>query len=88
MRDTIADFSSADRDRIDLSGIDANTSAAGNQAFHFLVARGFDGSSGALRYGVTADGVTTIGDINGDRRVDFAIDVADVDVLHPRDLIL
>ena len=34
--DTIADFSRAEGDRIDLSAIDANALAAGNQAFRFI----------------------------------------------------
>ena len=32
--DTITDFLTSDADRIDLSGIDADTALAGNQAFH------------------------------------------------------
>jgi Ca2+-binding RTX toxin-like protein len=35
-RDTIQDFSAAQKDRVDLRAIDANTTVGGNQAFSFI----------------------------------------------------
>jgi uncharacterized protein YkwD len=70
-RDQILDFSSADGDVIDLSGIDANTRANGDQAFHFIGAARFHSKFGELRYA----NHTLQGDVNGDGRADFAISV-------------
>ena len=71
--DRITDFSHAQADKIDLSAIDANTGAAGDQAFSFIGTALYTGVAGQLRY--ASDGaVTTIaGDINGDGVSDFHI---------------
>jgi Ca2+-binding RTX toxin-like protein len=71
--DVIADFNHSQGDRIDLSVIDANTGAAGNQAFSFIGTAAYTGVAGQLRY--HSDGaVTTIaGDVNGDGVSDFHI---------------
>ncbi|MGL4960572.1 MAG: calcium-binding protein [Inquilinus sp.] len=72
--DRITDFSRAQGDKIDLSGIDANTGAAGNQAFSFIGSSLFGHHAGELRAAVTSPGVTTIaGDVNGDGVSDFHI---------------
>ncbi len=47
--DRITDFSRAQGDRIDLSAIDANTGAAGNQAFTFIGSGAFTHHAGQLR---------------------------------------
>ena len=71
--DRITDFSHAQGDRIDLSAIDANTTAAGNQAFSFIGSGGFTHQAGQLRSTV-AGGVTTIaGDVDGNGVSDFHI---------------
>ncbi|MEK1927108.1 MAG: M10 family metallopeptidase, partial [Rhizobium giardinii] len=49
-RDTIFDFSASQGDRIDLSVIDANSKATGNQAFAFLGKVAFTGTAAELRY--------------------------------------
>jgi hypothetical protein len=66
-RDRIADFTPG-RDRVSLTGIDADLSRGGDQSFR-LADDAFDGRPGALRF---ADGVLA-GDQDGDRRADFAI---------------
>ncbi|MGF6232243.1 Ca2+-binding RTX toxin-like protein [Inquilinus ginsengisoli] len=72
--DRITDFSHAHGDRIDLAGIDARTTVAGNQAFSFIGAGLFTGVTGQLRFAFTSPGVTTVaGDVNGDRVSDFHI---------------
>ncbi len=48
-RDVIMDFSHAQGDRINLALIDANTKAAGDQAFHFIGGQAFSGVAGELR---------------------------------------
>jgi Ca2+-binding RTX toxin-like protein len=74
--DRITDFSHAQGDKIDLSLIDANNGAAGDQAFTFIGTGLYTGVAGQLRY--ASDGaVTTIaGDINGDAKSDFHIQLA------------
>lgn len=67
--DTIANFQSG-LDRIDLSGIDANTLVEGNQAFVFT--NSFTGAAGQLMY---SSGRLS-GDIDGDARADFTLNVA------------
>ena len=68
----IRDFSHRQGDEIDLSGIDANAGAAGNQAFAFIGSKGFSGKEGELQYkkGIVA------GDVNGDKAADFHIEIA------------
>ncbi|MGL4961824.1 MAG: M10 family metallopeptidase C-terminal domain-containing protein [Inquilinus sp.] len=74
--DLIRDFSHAQGDHIDLSGIDANTGAAGDQAFNFIGNSLYSGTAGELRFANTAPGVITIaGDVNGDGVSDFHINV-------------
>lgn len=48
LRDVISDFRRADGDKIDLSGIDANLSQAGDQAFKFIGAGAFTGNAAGL----------------------------------------
>ncbi|MGH6865241.1 MAG: hypothetical protein ACREDO_03475 [Methyloceanibacter sp.] len=49
-RDTIINFHHSQGDRIDLYGIDANTSLPGNQAFDVVGADGFSSVAGELRF--------------------------------------
>ncbi|WP_186002487.1 calcium-binding protein [Mycobacterium sp. KBS0706] len=71
--DRIADFSHAQGDRVDLAGIDANTTVGGDQAFSFIGSGLYTGVAGQLRFAV-AGGVTTVaGDVNGDGVSDFHI---------------
>ena len=71
--DRILDFQLG-LDRVDLSGIDANSQATGNQAFKFLGEAGFTKHAGELRIDRGDPAVTTItGDLNGDGVADFAI---------------
>ena len=74
-RDSISDFSRAQGDRIDLSGIDANGSAQGNGTFSFVGQDRFGGSRAELRILETATGWRVLGDLDGDRVADFALDV-------------
>ena len=68
-RDVIMDFSRAQGDKIDVSGIDARLDLAGNQAFTFIGTAAFTGIDGQLRQG----GNVIQGDVNGDQVADFEI---------------
>lgn len=71
--DTIADFSQADGDQIDLDDWDANAKQNGDQDFDFIGAQNFHGKAGELRF-VKDGGDTRIeGDINGDKKADLMI---------------
>jgi Ca2+-binding RTX toxin-like protein len=48
--DLITDFNVGQGDRIDLSGVDANVFADGNQAFSFIGTAGFSGKPGEINY--------------------------------------
>jgi Ca2+-binding RTX toxin-like protein len=76
-RDLITDFVPG-TDQLDLTGIDADTTTAGQNAFHFLGSAGFDGTAGALH--TTYDSVHNVtiveGDTNGDHVADFGIELA------------
>lgn len=74
-RDSISDFSRAQGDKIDLSAIDANGSAQGNGTFSFVGQDRFGGSRAELRILETATGWRVLGDLDGDRVADFALDV-------------
>ena len=76
-RDTIFDFSGTGGDRIDLSDIDANASASGNQAFTYLGTAAFTGKAGELRTVKQASDTYVYGDTNGDKTADFAVHLDD-----------
>ena len=76
-RDTINDFDS-NEDLVDLHSIDANSRRPGLQGFTWIGDTSFVGSApGQLRY---HDGLLSA-DLNGDRRLDFAIDFAGSPIL-------
>ena len=62
-------------DRIDLSGIDANSAKLGDQAFKFVGTAAFSGLAGELRYEVAQGHTYVYADVNGDKTADFAIDL-------------
>ncbi|GHC48040.1 calcium-binding protein [Neogemmobacter tilapiae] len=86
-RDTITDFNRGQGDKINLAGMDAQ-SGAGNQAFDFIGTARFTGDKGDLRYVRAGTDVIVQGDINGDKKADFAILVEDIGNLRAGDFIL
>ena len=73
-RDSILDFQRGS-DRIDLTGIDANSAAGGNQAFTFIGEARFGKVAGQLAWSKVKDFKLVQGDVDGDGRPDFEIQV-------------
>ena len=87
-RDRIMDFQTG-VDEFDLSGIDADAIAAGDQAFSFLGAGAFTNVAGQLRYVVAGSGTGVLsGDTNGDGIADFVVFVSNGAALTANDFIL
>ncbi|MCB1371582.1 MAG: M10 family metallopeptidase C-terminal domain-containing protein, partial [Rhodobacteraceae bacterium] len=82
-RDRITDFARG-IDKVDLRKIDADTTHAGNQAFHFLGTDALAGHAGDLRF---AGGLLS-GDVNGDGRADFEIAIEGIARLGEHDILL
>jgi serralysin len=83
-RDTVLTFNHNERDKLDLRGIDANTTLGGNQAFDFIGNDPFSGTAGELRFA----GQILEGDVNGNGVADFQIRVANVNSLVIGDFLL
>ncbi len=83
-RDTIVGFSRAGGDKIDLHEIDANARLAGDQAMTYIGSTTFYGRAGQLRF---ANGILE-GDLNGDRRADFAVSVEGMSAMLGSDFLL
>jgi Ca2+-binding RTX toxin-like protein len=86
--DLITDFSRAQKDKIQLSGIDADTTVGGNQAFHWIGKAAFSGDAGELRYVVSGAKTIVYGDDDGNKVADFHIDLTGNIALAAADFIL
>lgn len=73
-RDVVLDFSHAEGDKIDLSGIDANSQVAGDQAFTVIPGL-YTHHAGELMVANEADHYIVKGDLNGDGYSEFMINV-------------
>jgi Ca2+-binding RTX toxin-like protein len=71
--DHIVDFSSAQGDKLAMSGIDANTNLAGDQAFTFIGTSGFHKLAGELRFEVVGGSTCLMADTNGDGVADLKL---------------
>eukprot|EP01030_Chromulinospumella_sphaerica_P034897 gene34897-biopygen26217 len=74
--DRIFDLSFAAGDRVDLSAIDADSTAMGNQAFHFAaVLTTFSGAAGeaTLTYDAATNSTYLRLDVNGDKKADYSL---------------
>jgi Ca2+-binding RTX toxin-like protein len=85
---TINDFSHVQGDIIDLTGVDANSTAAGDQAFVFIGTAAFDNVAGELRYVLNGTSVAVSGDTNGDGVADFTLNLTNVSSLVSGDFAL
>jgi Ca2+-binding RTX toxin-like protein len=92
-RDVILDFQHG-FDHIDLSGLDAKGGVGGNQAFKFIAAQAFHHVKGELHYtkvnlgGTSHDKTIVEGDLNGDGKADFQIELKGLLALTKGDFIL
>lgn len=83
-RDTIVDFISG-TDDIQLTAIDANIKASGNQAFKFS---GTTALANSVWYRASGSDVIVFGDVNGDRVSDFEILLKGIGALTATDFLL
>lgn len=92
-RDVITDFSGVaggvgELDLIDLSTIDARVGIAGNQTFKFIGAQKFHDKKGELHVLNKGGFFLVEGDVNGDGRADFQIEVHSAVALVNADFVL
>ncbi|MGH6735221.1 MAG: calcium-binding protein [Methyloceanibacter sp.] len=87
-RDKIMDFSRSQRDKIDLRDIDAQRGVPGDQRFKWIDNEKFHKKAGELHYKKKAGFVLVEGDINGDGKADFQIQVDDISKLIKSDFLL
>jgi len=86
--DQLLDFRAYELDKIDVSGIDANSQSLQDEAFAFIEDDPFSGSAGELRF-TGSQGVTYLyGDVNGDGEADFGLELLGVSSLSVDDIIL
>lgn len=74
-RDVITDFKSG-KDLLDFSAMDANPTTEADDAFIFLGTDKFTGEAGELRYQVNNKVTVVAGDVDGDGKADFKIDLS------------
>jgi Ca2+-binding RTX toxin-like protein len=87
-RDVIKDFSHFQGDDIDLSTIDAMT-GVGNQKFAFIGQSDFTSVKGQLHFKFLGPAKTIVeGDVNGDKKADFQIELTGHKLLVAGDFIL
>lgn len=72
-QDTITDFNRRQGDRIDLSALDADSTADGEQAFTWIDGFDFSGAAGELRQVEDGRGVFLEADVDGDGIADFGV---------------
>lgn len=85
---TIADFSTADGDRIDLSGMDAISATPADDAFTFVGTAAFTNVAGQLRIQAAGADLQLLGDVNGDGTADFTIILTAITTLAATDIVL
>jgi Ca2+-binding RTX toxin-like protein len=86
-RDVIEDFQRR-ADDIDLSALDASLDRAGNQAFKWIGSKAFTGKAGELHYVKKAGFILVEGDIDGNGKADFQIQLDDIAAIGKGDFIL
>ena len=86
-RDIITDFLSG-TDRIQFTGIDANTGAAGDQAFTMINTAAFSNVAGQLRYSVAGSNTLMEGDVDGNGVADFQLQLTGNHSFAAADLLL
>jgi Ca2+-binding RTX toxin-like protein len=86
--DAIFDFSSRQRDKIDLRKTDADEARGGNQAFHWIGNAAFHAQAGELRYENVRGGIYVEGDSDGDGIADLTVFLKKVSAMSKGDFYL
>ena len=82
-RDKIMDFRQSEGDRIDLRGIDAKSKSGKDDAFTFIGTDKFSKTAGELRFEKKGSSTFVYGDVDGDAKADFSIELAGkIDLKH------
>ena len=87
-RDVIQDFKQGQNDKIHLGAIDAKAGTAKNDKFNFIGEKAFSGKKGELRYEKKNGDTFVYGDVNGDKKVDFAVQLKGAIDLVEKDFVL
>lgn len=83
-RDVIRDFSNAQRDKIDLSGIDADVLAVGEQSFSFIGSAAFtEGVAGQVRF----EGGVLFANLDEDTAAEFSVALTGVTAMSTNDFV-
>jgi Ca2+-binding RTX toxin-like protein len=87
-RDTITDFKHSEKDKIDLSAIDANEKLSGDQAFKFIGNTAFSKTDATGQLNFDSKMGVLYGSTNKDSAAEFSIQLSGVKSLVANDLIL
>jgi hypothetical protein len=71
--DRITDFSQEQNDRIALGGVDADSTTDANERFTWIGQQRFSGEAGELRFSHIGGDTFVSGDLDGDTKTDFVI---------------
>lgn len=86
--DEIRDFTRKQGDKIDLGGIDADSTAEDHQAFRFIGKKQFSDSAGELRAEISGGKTLILGDVDGDGVADLSILLGSALALKASDFLL
>ncbi len=86
--DIILDFAAASGELIFLNGIDADSTAGGDQAFTFIDTAPFSNTPGELRWEMIGNDAFVSADTNGDSVPDFGLTLANVSLVEASYFIL
>lgn len=86
--DVVTDFAAIDGDRLDLTGLDADSTLAGIQAFTWIDIDAFSNVAGQLRWEVAGSDVLLLADLDGDGDADLSVTLNGVASITGADLTL
>ncbi len=86
--DVVTDFAAIDGDRLDLTGLDADGTLAGMQAFTWIDSAAFSNVAGELRWELVGSDVNLLADLDGDGDADMTVMLNGVASITGADLIL